>query len=116
MTKVCAETRGVQSAVGRQMELDKKSCVGLCACELCAVQSSSRLRTIGLGSVRPISRAPSRATSSIDIGLRLECVTEKKMYADSARPIRPESHGCRIYVKIARLRRARSIRRTVPRS
>jgi hypothetical protein len=42
MAVVRAETRCVWSVVGRQMELDKKSCVGLCACELCAVQSSSK--------------------------------------------------------------------------
>jgi hypothetical protein len=62
MAAVCAEARCVESAVGREMELDERCRVWGCArasasCVRCKVVR--RVRTIELVSVRPISREPS---------------------------------------------------------
>jgi hypothetical protein len=89
MAIIRAETRCVWSVVGRQMELDKKSCVGLCACELCAVQSSSKTEDNWTWVCAANQPSPSRATSSINIGHPSQYVTEKRIDADLVCPIRP---------------------------
>jgi hypothetical protein len=89
MAVVCTRARDVWRVVGRQMELDERCRVWGCARARCVCKVARRVRTIGLASVRPISRAPCRATSSIDIGLPQQYVTEKTADTASTRPRGP---------------------------
>jgi hypothetical protein len=106
----CVESSWEADGIRRKM-----SCVGLCACKMC-VQSSSKSEDNW--TCVCAANQPSAVQSYLIY--RHWAATAVRHIKDCGyglyTPTRAQRLGCCIYVKIACLRRAWSIRRTIPRS